>query len=80
MIDRSIPVVLQLKHEGRDALCVANLMLEPGRLFATPIWPAQWAQPYRPKLIPIEESNLKLVPGEKRGLPIYEYRGYVIVP
>lgn len=80
MIDRSIPVVLQLKHDGHDALCLANLKFEFGRLFAVPFRPKQRAQPYRPKSIRLDESNLELVPGENHGLPIYEYRGYVVVP
>jgi hypothetical protein len=80
MIDQSIPVLLQLKHNGHDALCVAKLIGEPGRLFAKPVRPTQAAQPYRPKMIRLDERNLELVQGKSLGKPIYEYRGYVLVP
>lgn len=80
MIDRSIPVVLRLKHNGHDALCVARLVLEFGHLLAKPIRPPQKAQPYRPKMIRLDERNLELVRGNGLGKPIYEYHGYVLVP
>ena len=80
VIDQSIPIVLKLKHDGHDALCVAKLTRERGRLFAMPVRPKQGEQPYRPKLIRLDEPNVELVPGDKHRMPIYEYHGYVVVP
>ena len=79
MIDQSIPVVLQLRHDGHDALCVARLQREFGSMYAMPVRPVQRLQPYRPKKIRLDEQALELVRGKELRAPIYEYRGYVLV-
>ena len=80
MIDCTIPVVLQLKHDGQDALCVAHLNFDAGRLFARPFQPAQSSQPYRPKMIHLDERNLELETDAEVPQKIYKYRGYVVLP
>ncbi len=79
MIDPSIPVILHLKHDGHDALCVARLHREFGNLYAMPVRPVQWLQPYRPKKIRLDEQALELVQDQGLHAPVYEYHGYVLV-
>jgi hypothetical protein len=78
MVDCDLPVMLHLRHEGRDALCLARLRLEAGRLYATPFRPRHDEQPYRPDVILLEADGLELDAALKR--PIYQYRSAVVLP
>jgi hypothetical protein len=80
VVDESIPVLLSLRKDQEQTVCIARLVRQGQELFAVPFQPSQEMQPYRPRKIKLDEQSLELWPAHGPSPAIYHYRPLVMLP